>query len=51
LSRLPPFEYSAVRGDPRFLKLVELARVKLEARPRPKELRSREIANMINGES
>jgi hypothetical protein len=49
LSRLRPGEYKAVIADPRFSKLVDLARGKLEARPRPKELRSREIANMING--
>jgi hypothetical protein len=49
LSRLPAFEFKAVIADPRFSKLVDVARGQLEARSRPKELRSREIANMING--
>jgi hypothetical protein len=48
LSRLLPSEYGAVRADPRFLKLVDLARGKLEARP--KEMGGRHIANMLNGE-
>jgi hypothetical protein len=48
LSRLLPSEYGAVRADPRFSKLVELARGKLEARP--KEMEGRHIANMLNGE-
>ena len=48
MSRLPPSEYGAVRADPRFSKLVELARGKLEARP--KEMQGRHVANMLNGE-
>jgi hypothetical protein len=48
LSRLLPSEYRVVRADPRFSKLVELARGKLEARP--KEMEGRHIANILNGE-
>jgi hypothetical protein len=37
-----------VKADGRFLQLVGMAKGKLEARPR--ELRSQELANMLNGE-
>jgi hypothetical protein len=37
-----------VAADGRFLQLVGVAKGKLEARPR--ELRSQELANMLNGE-
>jgi hypothetical protein len=47
LSRLPFREHRAIRADPRFLELVGMAQVKLETRP--KELASRELANILNG--
>jgi hypothetical protein len=41
-------EHRVVKADGRFLQLVGIAKGKLEARPR--ELRSQELANMLNGE-
>jgi hypothetical protein len=48
LSRLTSSEYGAGGADPRSSKLVELARGKLEARP--KEIRGPAIANMLTGQ-
>jgi hypothetical protein len=41
-------EHRVVKADGRFLQLVGVAKGKLEVRPR--ELRSQEVANMLNGE-
>jgi hypothetical protein len=41
-------EHRVVKADGRFLQLVGMAKGKLEARPR--ELRSQELANTLNGE-
>jgi hypothetical protein len=48
LSKVPLKEHRLVRGDPRFLQLVGLAKGKLQSRP--KELRGQELGNVINGE-
>jgi hypothetical protein len=47
LSWLPEAEHRAIKVDRRFLQLVGLTALKLKSRP--KELRDREIANILNG--
>jgi hypothetical protein len=48
LSRLPIEEYQVLRGDMRFLELLDIGRTKLEEGPN--ELDPRALINVLSGE-